>query len=339
MAIILNIQVYLYIFIVFLHTEGITTKKDITGKINYFLHGRGWENITDVEYILYWGNKYKFEEVIIPVTPHNCNSCIRHATIFLGCSYANDLTKLFIALNKFEDNCYTILHSKKHLDSAYNCTVKLLENLFEVGSLATLMKGALCAIEWHHTLPWNKHKNTRFILSSVIENFQSDAIFHKLIHLNKSTISINLVLLHIRRLLRMRKGEILVDMVLCKTKPLDMDPMWNFLDKDLAILKSQEKYEEFFIMLSYKLSNLVQTIFQKKYVELGFIFDSAKNQTYITAPLIDQGDDTKNLLNNLTQQTNQIDKPEEAQDSTQNLLMNFREQMNETDVPEETQGK
>ncbi|XP_050543930.1 uncharacterized protein LOC126906996 [Daktulosphaira vitifoliae] len=306
--------------------------------INHFLRQKGWININDVEFITYFSNKFLLEDVIKTVTKFNCDSTIRHATVFLGCSYANDLNKMFIILNKFQEHCHMILRSKNFLNIAHNCTVKLVEKIDEITSLATFMKGALDAIEVFHTFPWSTHKNKQsFILCTVIANLQKEETLKKLVPLENTMNSINLTLMYIKRFLLTRHIELLQNMKYCTLKPLDSDSMWNFWDKELGILKSQEKYQEFFLYLNNKIINLVQTIIQKKYVELGFVFNSDKNQTFLP--------DSSTVFNigfvkypsiNMIQNTNNVNIQEEITQKNviENLSINSKQYSQEIDILE-----
>ncbi|XP_050522023.1 uncharacterized protein LOC126894797 [Daktulosphaira vitifoliae] len=310
MAVILNIQVYFFIFIVFLYTEGISNKRKSVDAINYFLHHCGWKNINDVELIKYMNNEYKFDHVINnSVTYNSCNKYIRNATIILGCSYANDLNTMFFAINNFQEHCTMLLNSKNSLISANKCTVKLIEKTEEIVPMAILMKEALNAIEIFHNRPWGNHnKKKNVILNEVIKNLQQNETIIKLIPLSINMNLIDAALSTIKKFVFARRNELKADMEFCQLKPLELNSEWHLWKNEFNTLKTQGKYQEFFIFLSDKISSLVLTTYQKKFVELGFVFDSNTNRTFLSIPPNNIKQDVKrNQIINSIKLTNDVD--------------------------------
>ncbi|XP_050541266.1 uncharacterized protein LOC126905530 [Daktulosphaira vitifoliae] len=328
----LNIQVYFCIFFTFLHTEGTRNMKSNVDIITNFLHQPGWRNINDVEYITYRRNVYTLNDVITkPVTSLNCDNCIRIATLFLGCSYANDLNTIFYTFFKFKEHCLTLLNDG--YDSAHDCTLKLLEKMIDIVPIAKLMKGALYTIEKYHNNPLCHRKKIRFLLSEILTNLQKNESLKKLVPLNNSTDSIKAALLTIAHNLRTRYIDIEEDMKFCQIN----NSLWNFWNIEFDILKSQVKYEEFFIFLTDTINNLFLMTIWNKYVELGFKFDSTTNETLLPAlpPTNVKQDIEQNPSINLTQHTNEVDITENIQQEyiTQNPSINLTQHNN--DVLEE----
>ncbi|XP_050542179.1 uncharacterized protein LOC126905994 [Daktulosphaira vitifoliae] len=338
MALILNIQMYFCIFFIIFHAEGkYNTKKNVI-IMKYFLRYPGWKNINDVEYIKYWNHEYKFEDVFDkPITSDNCDNFIRYATIFLGCSYANDLTIMFFSLINFQKHCTMLLNSGNSLDSAYNCTVELLAKTIDIVPLAKLMKSALDSIENYHNFPWTNQKQFRYILCEVLTYLQKTGPLIELVPLIINSDAIDAALLIIKRFLLVRREELERDKIHCQLKSTDLISMWHLWNNEFDTLKTQGKYQEFFMFLNDKISSLVQTTYQKKYVDLGFIFDSNTNRTFLPIPTVNLAQNHKNQSINLVKQTNDVDVMEviKQQDFSQNPSINLVKQNNEVDVVEE----
>ncbi|XP_050523592.1 uncharacterized protein LOC126895592 isoform X16 [Daktulosphaira vitifoliae] len=336
--IILNIQVYFCIFITFLNTEGTPNKTEHVDIIEKLLHQPGWKNIKDVEYIIYRRNVYTLNDVINkPVTSNNCANIIRNATIFLGCSYANDLHTIFYTLYNFQGYCFMLLNSGKI--SAQNCTVKILEKMMELVTLAKYMSGALNAIKKYPKNPFKTLKYTRFPLSKVLTNLQKNDSLKKLIPLENNKESIINALLTITNILLINCLELKKDVSLCKIKQIDLSSMWNFRINEFLTLNSQIKDEKLIIFLSDKMSNLFQRILWNKYVTLGFHFDSNTCETFLTAlsPTNDKQDITDNFSKNVIQHTNVEDLMENLQQEyiAENSSKIFVQNNNDIDVFEE----
>ncbi|XP_050523615.1 uncharacterized protein LOC126895592 isoform X38 [Daktulosphaira vitifoliae] len=335
--IILNIQVYFCIFITFLNTEGTPNKTEHVDIIEKLLHQPGWKNIKDVEYIIYRRNVYTLNDVINkPVTSNNCANIIRNATIFLGCSYANDLHTIFYTLYNFQGYCFMLLNSGKI--SAQNCTVKILEKMMELVTLAKYMSGALNAIKKYPKNPFKTLKYTRFPLSKVLTNLQKNDSLKKLIPLENNKESIINALLTITNILLINCLELKKDVSLCKIKQIDLSSMWNFRINEFLTLNSQIKDEKLIIFLSDKMSNLFQRILWNKYVTLGFHFDSNTCETFLTA-LSPTNDKQDNFSKNVIQHTNVEDLMENLQQEyiAENSSKNLIQHTNEEDLMENLQ--
>ncbi|XP_050523028.1 uncharacterized protein LOC126895332 isoform X3 [Daktulosphaira vitifoliae] len=312
MAIILNIQVYLCMFFAVLDIEGLHNKKEKAAIINDFLLQPGWKSINDVEFINYWRQKYVLKNLFIePVTLYNCDNYIRQATIFLGCSYYHDLKLIFLSLIKLQEQCLHLLHSCD--DSAHNCTVTLLTKMIEIVPMAKFMKGALYAIEKYHNSPLNTLTRTRFILSSLLTNIQEDESL--LTTLRISSDSIRDVLETIAKILFARRLELDEEKLFCQLKYLDFNSLCNLWNMEFNNLKYQGKYHEFFIFLSDKIKNLILTTIRKKYIELGFKYDSSTSETFLLGlpPTNVKEDIAQKFTINFVQNTNEVNAQEENQ--------------------------
>ncbi|XP_050523062.1 uncharacterized protein LOC126895343 isoform X2 [Daktulosphaira vitifoliae] len=80
-------------------------------------------------------------------------------------------------------------------------------------------------------------------------------------------------------------------------------------------LRYQGKYQELFIFLSDKIRNLILNTFTKKYIELGFKYESSTSQTFLpTLPLTNVKQDiAQNSSKNYIQNTNEVHAQEEIQ--------------------------
>ncbi|XP_050523029.1 uncharacterized protein LOC126895332 isoform X4 [Daktulosphaira vitifoliae] len=338
MAIILNIQVYLCMFFAVLDIEGLHNKKEKAAIINDFLLQPGWKSINDVEFINYWRQKYVLKNLFIePVTLYNCDNYIRQATIFLGCSYYHDLKLIFLSLIKLQEQCLHLLHSCD--DSAHNCTVTLLTKMIEIVPMAKFMKGALYAIEKYHNSPLNTLTRTRFILSSLLTNIQEDESL--LTTLRISSDSIRDVLETIAKILFARRLELDEEKLFCQLKYLDFNSLCNLWNMEFNNLKYQGKYHEFFIFLSDKIKNLILTTIRKKYIELGFKYDSSTSETFLLGlpPTNVKEDIAQKFTINFVQNTNEVNPQEENKqhDIAQKFTINFVQNTNEVNAQEENQ--
>ncbi|XP_050548205.1 uncharacterized protein LOC126909827 [Daktulosphaira vitifoliae] len=296
----------------FLHTEGTNNKNKNAVIINNFLRQPGWNNINDVELIMYWGKNYELKDLFIkPVTLYNCDNCIRQATIFLECSYVHDLNLMILSLNKFQEHCTYLLISGD--DSAHNCKVTLLTKIIEIVPMAKYMKGAFYAIEKYHTIPLNTQKRTRFILSNLLTNIQeNETLFSTL---RTSSDSIKDALKTIVNTLFEWRYELHEDKSFCILKNLIFNLLWNLWYMEFDTLRYQGKYQELFIFLSDKIRNLILNTFTKKYIELGFKYESSTSQTFLpTLPLTNVKQDiAQNSSKNYIQNTNEVHAQEEIQ--------------------------
>ncbi|XP_050522918.1 uncharacterized protein LOC126895276 isoform X2 [Daktulosphaira vitifoliae] len=312
MAIILNIKVYLCMFFAFLHTEGIRNTNENVKIIKNFLSHPGWNNINDVELIKYRNNQHKLKDlIIVPVTILNCDNCIRQAMLFLGCSYTNDLDLINYSLTKFQQHCFELLDSS--YVRAHHCTVTLLMKMIEIISIAKCMKGALDAIEKYHTVTRISGKRKRFILSRLLTNLQEDEIL--LTRLSTSLLSIKNVLGSIKQILLWRNNDLNEEKSFCQLKQLDFDSLWQISNKEFNIFLLQGKFQELFILLSDNISNFIETTITQKYFELGFIFDSNTNRTFLSVQpsTSDNHDIAQNPSTNFTQNTNYVNTQEAIQ--------------------------
>ncbi|XP_050521397.1 uncharacterized protein LOC126894415 isoform X2 [Daktulosphaira vitifoliae] len=363
-AIILNIQVYFYIFFAILYTEGTNNTKKSAYIINNLLQIPGWKNINDVKHIKYRTKDIYPNEIINkPVTLYNCDNFIRHATIFLGCSYSHDLNVMFFALFNFLEHCCKLLKSDKV--RAHKCTVTLLAKIIEIVPMAKIMEGALNAIEQYHNKPMNIQRKHCVILSDVLTYLKENENLKKCIPLSIDNYSINAALFRIREIMLIMNLKLEKNTRFCKLISLDLFSLWNLWNMEFNTLNFLGKYQELFIFLSDKINDLILTTICKKYIELGFKFDLNTSQTLLPSPPYNDNQDTtqnpinmiqyanevnamKNIVQeyiiqyknsiNLVQPTNEVNKQDgiKKDDTTQNPI-NLSEHTNELNALEDIQ--
>ncbi|XP_050521405.1 uncharacterized protein LOC126894417 [Daktulosphaira vitifoliae] len=297
MAVPFNIQVYFYIFFAILYSAGTHNKKRNADIINNLLQQPGWKNINDVKHIKYRTKDIYPNEIINkPVTLYNCNNYVRHGSIFLGCSYTQDLNVMFFTLYNFYEHCFKLLKSDKV--RAHKCTVTLLAKIIDIVPMAKLMEGALNAIEQCHNKPMNIQRKHCVILSDVLTYLKENEHLKKLIPLSIDKDSINAALFKIQKYISRMKLELEENVRFCELISLDLFSLWNLWNMEFNTLNFQGIYQELFIFLSDKINDLILTIICKKYIELGFKFDLNTCQTFLPTPQSnDNQDTTQNPIN------------------------------------------
>ncbi|XP_050541329.1 uncharacterized protein LOC126905552 isoform X2 [Daktulosphaira vitifoliae] len=195
--------------------------------------------------------------------------------------------------------------------------------MIEFVPMAKFMKGALYAIEKYHNKPLNTQKKFGFLLSKVLTNLQKNESLKKMFPLKNNKDSIKTALVNITEILQTSHYELNDDIYLCKIKQLGFSSLWNFWINEYVTLKCPRKHEEFIIFLSDKINNLFLTTIWKKYVELGFKFDSNTSETFLPAlphTNVKQGGIAQNSFLNMTQHTNEVDMMENIQQK--NIVQN-----------------
>lgn len=292
MTIILNLPKYLLLLFTVLHISVTSTEKKTVDKISYLFSHSGWRKLTDVERITYWGKKTTLNEFInTPVTKNNCDTQIRTATIFLGCSYTLILMKLYYILKNLRNHCSLALNNQQvKLEYSYSCTAKLHDMKNKVMSTTIKLKGALDAMEQFHKIPIYKHKKQRFILKNVIPIIKTDATFEKQfsVLLNQRYISLALESYH-RNIADIFK-ELEDDKKFCQLKSQELKSSFNSWTVEYSTAKSQQTLYDFF---DEKLSQLIESTFNEMYNDLGFQFDTDKNETILPDPPVDSEKGTK----------------------------------------------
>ncbi|XP_050529776.1 uncharacterized protein LOC126899215 [Daktulosphaira vitifoliae] len=141
--------------------------------MNCLLQFNGWQHLTYVNKVIYLKNNIINIWSILneTVTLDNCNTKIRHTTVFLGATYAYFLNDIVQSIECLRVCCSKILKNELHISKSHDCTIKLVKFISNAILLAKKMQGALCAIDIMHSIIWQLRTKSPMILKFALERF------------------------------------------------------------------------------------------------------------------------------------------------------------------------
>ncbi|XP_050530335.1 uncharacterized protein LOC126899425 [Daktulosphaira vitifoliae] len=158
----------LLLFCVILCIESYRNSKETTVIVDNLLKCVGWKNLGYVGKVTYKARNYYLSIIIKKkITTNNCNTKIRIATIFLGCTYACILKDIVKSINYLRIICSKIIHNELYKSQGRTYIIQLLEIISNVPLFAKKMQGALFAIDELHNIQWKLNNRNTFILKSV----------------------------------------------------------------------------------------------------------------------------------------------------------------------------
>ncbi|XP_050546852.1 uncharacterized protein LOC126908638 [Daktulosphaira vitifoliae] len=245
----------------------------------------GWKNLNDVNSIKFSTHTYYHQNLIEkPKSSHQYDKKVRSLTLYLGCTYVKVICNIFFSVIR---NVYK--SCRKKLDendfiNGYICTEGLINIIsMLVVPMATLMKGAIDALDSLHSKPLNFLFRNYFMISFIfkkIENIHDE--------LNIQTISrddittyywtLNTVHSFSKNIIDDIKNNVISH---CEFVPYDMHYLWKGWHEEYKIIINQDVKMISFNFLRRKIKNYIETVIKDKYFQLGFKFDPITEETYI----------------------------------------------------------
>ncbi|XP_050528520.1 uncharacterized protein LOC126898495 isoform X1 [Daktulosphaira vitifoliae] len=272
------------LFYVILYTEAKHATKKQVDQLDNLLINSGWKNLNAVNIIKYNRKIYYSKNLIeTPTNRYQYKTKVRTLTIFLGCTYAKVMNNLFSIII----NCLHYFKNDKiernDLINVCNYTEGFINIIVQI---ATLMKGALDALDSINNFPWADFKENsyiRYIMSPLLERIGD--ILDKL---NERTLSRNDISTYTRAFdtIYLFSNSIVIDLKnetysYCEFVPYNQNYLWEeWIQEYKAIIKHDEKLV-FFNFLTTKFKDYIKTVIQENYFQLGFKFDSFTEETFL----------------------------------------------------------
>ncbi|XP_050537508.1 uncharacterized protein LOC126903371 [Daktulosphaira vitifoliae] len=276
-------SVFLSYVILYTKAQRATNKQ--IDQLDKLLLYSGWKNLNVVKFVKYNCNKYHLENLIKTPTHRSlCMKKVRALTVHLGCTYAKVINNLFSSIINGLSIC---TKNKKRI---YICTegfIKII-TLFIV-PLATLMKGALDALDSIHSLPWayfKKNYYNHYIMSPLLERIGD--ILDKL---NERTLSrydlstyywaFDTIYSFSKSIIKDLKNE--TDSY-CEFVPYNQYYLWNQWALDYRAIYQQGDKLKFFKFITRKFKDYIKSVIIENYFQLGFKFDPITEETFVPTP-------------------------------------------------------
>ncbi|XP_050535626.1 uncharacterized protein LOC126902419 isoform X1 [Daktulosphaira vitifoliae] len=253
-----------------------------------------WQNLNDVATVKYFGDYYTKQDILeLPFDRETYSRRIRIATLFLGCSYANDLQYIFFMLK----NLCTFCHSIDDPKQMYNCSVEIINNTLAIIPMLKKMKGAMDIIESYHTQPWNTNRLIRYMMSSVFNSYGS--IKESLNNLQPSQDDPEItkpVLEYFNNYLNKYMTLVNIEIVkFCLTDHVDLNSLWN----EYKYRSSHNPNIEFHHYLNVQVRNKIYNTIINKFFKLGFLYNIQTEM--VSIPLeVTLPDDNKEINLNIS---------------------------------------
>ncbi|XP_050535621.1 uncharacterized protein LOC126902415 isoform X2 [Daktulosphaira vitifoliae] len=266
--------------------------------IRNFFENVCWQNLNDVNTVKYLRNNHKIEEILLsPINRDNYTRRIRIATLFLGCSYANDLQYIFFMLGNLCAYCYSIADPKE----MYDCSIEIINNTLAIIPMIKKMKGAMDTIENYHIQPWVKNLSTRYILSFVFESYGSIKESLKNLQpsrddpeITKSTLEYINKYFH----KHFKIVEVEIDRF-CVIEHMKLHLLWYKYQKKA----SEYPNKEFHHYVNEEVRNKIYNTSINKFFKLGFLYNIQTEMVSIPLQFILPDDNKEINLNNPTTDT------------------------------------
>ncbi|XP_050536300.1 uncharacterized protein LOC126902743 [Daktulosphaira vitifoliae] len=266
--------------------------------IQAFFKNLCWQNLNDVTTVEYLRDIYSIQDIFkSSFNRDNYSKKIRIGTLFLGCSYANDLRYIFFMLKNLCTYCHSIADPKQ----MYNCSVEIINNTLAIIPMLKKMKGAMDTIESYHTQPWNTNLLIHYMMSSVFESYGS--VKESLKNMQPSQIVVSKtksVLEYINKYLDDYMTIINSEIdTFCVIERVNLYSLWN----EYTYRASHNPNIEFHHYLNVQVRNKIYNTIINKFFKLGFLYNIQTEM--VSIPLeITLPDDNKEInLNNSTTDT------------------------------------
>ncbi|XP_050530272.1 uncharacterized protein LOC126899396 isoform X29 [Daktulosphaira vitifoliae] len=249
----------------------------------------GWKNLNRVINVTYLTKEFDLPSIMQePITSIDCNTKIRAATVFLGCTYASILIDILTAVNYQRLFCNKIMSNEFDKIQGYNCTVKLLKIICNITLFTKKMHGALYAIDKLHTNPWQLLEKYSIILSFISRDFQNlqsqlnnscpsreDLTYNKTILYNIRLKISNIV----------KKIEFNINQY-CTLEKCNMFVITEKLNTKYENIYLNEKNISFYYFGSEIILNGIEMLILDNFTKLGFEFNSDSGETFIPRSLV-----------------------------------------------------
>ncbi|XP_050544603.1 uncharacterized protein LOC126907396 isoform X2 [Daktulosphaira vitifoliae] len=284
-----------FIFCVILYSKAYTTSKYTIEQLDKLLNYPGWKNLNDLDYIKYYRKSYYLHHLIKTPTHREMGELkIRSLTIYLGCTYAKVIKSIFSIIINWQE-MYKENKEDNHIINGCIYTQELINTIATfIVPIATLLKGAMDALDLLHNLPWSNFKSEfkkSYLISPLLDRIGNilDELNEPIpLYDNLSTNSskFEIIYLFSKRLIRNIQFETLI---YCKYVPNTND-LWNGWVYEYNAIIKQGANLIFFKFLTKKIKDYIKKEILEKYFQLGFKFDPITNETYIPTPkqLIEQ---------------------------------------------------
>ncbi|XP_050531372.1 uncharacterized protein LOC126900037 isoform X2 [Daktulosphaira vitifoliae] len=237
--------------------------------------------MTDVNYITYL--KCNFTLIDIIQNTYRYDKQIRCMTLLLGCSYANILKNIFFLLNNFHDHCKYFTNHKNLNSYKYDCTIELLKTIPFLTSLVIHMGGALEALDKTHKRPVENNHIKQFILNTLLKELQNEKILKLLTLSQINQLNVDEKLLKILSYITEWDVDLNIGMNICNINSESHISLWKDLSNVYNNTHKDESNIKLYNYMNYKIVKFSQWAIQEKYVNLGFIFNTANNKTSVPA--------------------------------------------------------
>ncbi|XP_050530279.1 uncharacterized protein LOC126899396 isoform X35 [Daktulosphaira vitifoliae] len=248
----------------------------------------GWKNLNRVINVTYLTQEFDLPSIMQePITPIECNSKIRAATVFLGCTYASILMDILTAVNYHQIFCDKIMSNESNKTQGYNCTVKLLEIIFNITLFTKKMHGALYAIDRLHLSPWQLLEKYNIILNFISQDFQNLQSQLNYSFPSREDLTYNKIILyniHLKINNFIKKIEFNINQY-CTLEKCNMFVLTEKLNGLYKNINLNGENIAFYYCGSEIILNGIEMLILDNFTKLGFEFNSDNGETFIPRSL------------------------------------------------------
>ncbi|XP_050526799.1 uncharacterized protein LOC126897322 isoform X7 [Daktulosphaira vitifoliae] len=273
------------LFSVILYTRADQISKKKVVMLDDLLEYLGWTNLVEIHYIKYYKTAYYLQTLIdTPTCVSKGNMKIRALTIYLGCSYAKIIDNIFFVISMATNECKIEIGKKRHFIDGFICTEELINIIIRsIAPMATMMKGAMDALDSLHMRPWATSGVPHYMVNSLlgkIGNILDDLNIGTLSRDDKSTYNSTLQIIHLFSLKTLKdvKSE---TKNYCEFVLYDNKYLFNEWFNEYKTLIEQNEKLLFIKFLTKKIKHYTKTVIIEKYFQLGFKFDPITEETFI----------------------------------------------------------
>ncbi|XP_050543620.1 uncharacterized protein LOC126906796 isoform X2 [Daktulosphaira vitifoliae] len=240
--------------------------------INSICKYDGWKHLTDIDIVKYGNIIYKLDNINIIANRDTSNKKVRAAALILGCTYANDLKKIFDMVILYCNICRDAFNDK---DNIYKYTIYILSITKKITLLATVMKESLILLDSLYSIPLDGTTND-YILYGYLSLLQKVDISS--VPLKNSPSSCLGILSEIIWIFDICNSNINNEMEnKLKRCIIFEENRSNAILQKLMIfinLNSQNDKNTLMESLNKKLNNEIKKIIIEKFYNLGFYFNT-----------------------------------------------------------------
>ncbi|XP_050535481.1 uncharacterized protein LOC126902356 isoform X2 [Daktulosphaira vitifoliae] len=254
--------------------------------IKTFFKNVPWQHLNDVTNVKYLNKYYKIEYILeLPFNRKTYVKKLRIATIFLGCSYANDLKYILFMLRNVTNYCRSLNNHKK----LYNCSIEIINNALKTIQLEKKLKGAMDVIDSYHTTPMKENNFVHYLMSSFFDTYhyikerlnawppsQHDS--------SKTILTLKVLYKYLNQYIGIIEKEI---EPYCTINSVDLSLLWHDWYKNNKTEMSQHPNENFYQFINKKVRDKIHETVINKFFDLGFLFNVQTEKVSIPDILLD----------------------------------------------------